>query len=69
MDFASGGIDYITKPFHAEEVLVRVENHLKSVRLTRELLQKNRELTSANERLEKEIHRREKAEDALQTAG
>jgi DNA-binding NtrC family response regulator len=67
--FRAGGIDYITKPFHAEEVLVRVENHLKSVRLTRELLQKNRELTSANGRLEKEIHRREKAEDALQTAG
>ena len=66
--FRAGGIDYITKPFHAEEVLVRVENHLKRVRLTRELLQKNRELTSTNERLEKEIQRRELAEAALQTA-
>lgn len=66
--FRAGGVDYITKPFHAEEVLVRVENHLNHVRLTRELLQKNRELTAANEKLEKEIHRREKAEDALQAA-
>ena len=66
--FRAGGLDYITKPFHAEEVLVRVENHLKRVRLTRELLQKNRELTATNERLEKEIRRRELAEAALQTA-
>lgn len=66
--FRAGGIDYITKPFHAEEVLARVENHLKRVRLTRELLHKNRELTVTNERLEKEIQRRELAEAALQTA-
>jgi len=66
--FRAGGVDYITKPFHAEEVLVRVENHLKHVRVTRELLQKNRELTSANESLQKEMQRRQKAEDALQAA-
>lgn len=67
--FAAGGVDYITKPFHAGEVLARVENHLKHVRLTRELMQKNRELTDANELLQKEMRRREQAEDALQTAG
>ena len=68
--FRAGGIDYITKPFHAGEVLARVENHLKNVRLTRELLDKNRELTETNARLEKEIQRRELAEvPALQTAG
>ncbi|HWB58340.1 MAG TPA: sigma-54 dependent transcriptional regulator [Chthoniobacteraceae bacterium] len=66
--FRAGGIDYITKPFHAGEVLARVENHLKNVRLTRELLDKNRELTATNERLQNEIQRREKAEAALQTA-
>jgi DNA-binding NtrC family response regulator len=66
--FRAGGIDYITKPFHAEEVLVRVENHLKRVRLTRELVQKNSELTAANERLQKEIGLRQKVEQALQTA-
>ena len=26
--FTAGGVDYITKPFHAEEVLARVETHL-----------------------------------------
>jgi len=66
--FRAGGIDYITKPFQNEEVLVRVENHLKRVRLTRELLDKNRALGLANERLLKEIELRTRAEDALQTA-
>lgn len=31
--FHSGGIDYITKPFDTEEVIVRVENHLNLYRL------------------------------------
>lgn len=31
--FSVGGVDYITKPFQVEEVLVRVENHLKLCRL------------------------------------
>jgi len=66
--FRAGGADYITKPFHAEEVLVRVENHLKRVRLTRELVEKNSELLATNERLRKETGRREKVEQDLQTA-
>ena len=48
----------ITKPFEKEEVLIRVETHLKISRLTRELTAKNRAL-------EQEIMRREQAEDAL----
>ncbi|MBW4520269.1 MAG: hybrid sensor histidine kinase/response regulator [Scytolyngbya sp. HA4215-MV1] len=35
--FQVGGIDYITKPFHAAEVLVRVETHLKLNRLQKQL--------------------------------
>lgn len=31
--FRVGGVDYITKPFQIEEVLVRVENHLQLYRL------------------------------------
>jgi two-component system sensor histidine kinase/response regulator len=31
--FEAGGIDYITKPFHHEEVMLRVENHLSFYRL------------------------------------
>jgi DNA-binding NtrC family response regulator len=66
--FQAGGIDYILKPFRAEEVLARVETHLRARRLTDELREKNAELTAANERLRQEIRRREQAEDALQTA-
>ena len=59
--FRVGGVDYITKPFEEEEVLVRVQTHLKNHRLTQELIQKNREL-------EQEIAMRVQAEEARQTA-
>jgi DNA-binding NtrC family response regulator len=59
--FRAGGVDYISKPFQAEEVLARVETHLKISRLTREL-------AARNQVLEAEIARRQQAEDALQTA-
>src|SRR5277367_1245734 len=36
--FEAGGADYITKPFQPEELLIRIENHLRSRRLTRELM-------------------------------
>ncbi len=35
--FAAGGVDYVTKPFHNEEVLARVETHLKLHSLQMEL--------------------------------
>ena len=59
--FRSGAVDYIPKPFQPEEVLVRVETHLQIARLTRELMQRNREL-------EAEIDRRQEAEAARRTA-
>jgi len=59
--FRSGGVDYINKSFHEEEVLVRIETHLNNSRLTQELLQKNQEL-------EQEIARREQAEEAQERA-
>lgn len=37
--FQAGGVDYITKPFHAEEVLSRVRTHLELSRSRRELAQ------------------------------
>ena len=67
--FAAGGVDYITKPFHGDEVLIRVATHLKISKLTRDLHQRNHELHSANESLRAEINRRQQAEDALQVAG
>jgi len=42
--FRVGGIDYITKPFHQEEVLVRIQTHLERTRLASELARLNREL-------------------------
>jgi two-component system, NtrC family, sensor kinase len=50
--FAVGGVDYITKPFQMEEVLVRVETHLAMCQLQSKLKQKNDELTIALEQLQ-----------------
>ncbi|MGA1790382.1 MAG: sensor histidine kinase [bacterium] len=49
--FAVGGIDYITKPFKAEEVLARIKVHLTIERLQNQLKQ-------ANERLEQKVTER-----------
>ncbi len=49
--FAVGGVDYITKPFQVEEVLVRVETHLAICQLQNKLKQKNEELTVTLEQL------------------
>jgi two-component system, NtrC family, sensor kinase len=49
--FAVGGVDYITKPFQVEEVLVRVETHLAICQLQNKLKQKNQELTVTLEQL------------------
>jgi CheY-like chemotaxis protein len=49
--FKAGGVDYVTKPFHAEEVVARVESQLKISRLQRELARQNQELMRKNEEL------------------
>jgi DNA-binding NtrC family response regulator len=59
--FRVGAVDYILKPFQAEEVISRVETHLKISRLTRELQNRNAEL-------EDEMARRRVAEDAREKA-
>ena len=66
--FRAGGVDYITKPFQNEEVLLRIETHLKIDRLTKVLIEANTELATMNKNLQQEIARREKVEEALQTA-
>ncbi|VXD23594.1 diguanylate cyclase domain-containing protein [Planktothrix paucivesiculata] len=57
--FSVGGVDYITKPFQVEEVLVRVKNHL-TLRTQHQLL------LAQNERLQQEIQARKVIEAALQ---
>lgn len=47
--FAVGGVDYITKPFQAEEVLARIETQLRLGRLQAELQERNLSLQQALE--------------------
>jgi CheY-like chemotaxis protein len=49
--FAAGGVDYVTKPFHFEEVEARITTHLKLRRLQTELAARNREYEKANHEL------------------
>lgn len=53
--FSVGGVDYITKPFHQEEVISRIITHLSLYKIRNELKQ-------TNERLQKEILERKLAE-------
>lgn len=46
--FLAGGVDYVTKPFHHEEVSMRVKTHLTLRKLQQELQQKNQRLQEAN---------------------
>lgn len=50
--FHAGGIDYITKPFMAEEVLARIRAHLSVKRLQTELVEQNTRLKQLNEELQ-----------------
>lgn len=56
--FNAGGIDFITKPFQAEEVIVRVETHISINRL-------QRELELQNNKMQLEIEERKKVEAEL----
>jgi CheY-like chemotaxis protein len=49
--FHAGGRDYVTKPFHVEEVMARVETQLTIARLANELTRRNEELSRRNEEL------------------
>jgi PAS domain S-box-containing protein len=59
--FEVGGVDYITKPFHVEEVLARIENHL----MIRQL---QKQLQAQNEQLQQEIRERQLAEEKFAIA-
>jgi len=51
--FKSGGVDYISKPFQVEEVLVRINTHLTICELQNQLELKNSQLHEQNKQLEK----------------
>lgn len=74
--FEVGGVDYISKPFHLQEVLVRVKNQIslssakaKIKQLNQELEQRVRnrtiQLETANQQLKQEIAQREKYQKEL----
>ena len=70
--FRAGGLDYITKPFREEEVLIRVRTHLRLNLLDRKLVEKNQqlekqygELAKKNRALEAEITQRKKLKGHL----
>ena len=56
--FSVGGVDYITKPFQLEEVLIRVKTHI-----TLQHMQKT--LEEKNTLLQEEVVKRKNAEEAL----
>jgi diguanylate cyclase (GGDEF)-like protein len=74
--FEAGGLDYITKPFQGEEVLVRVETQLRLRLAQREIQtlnqsleervrERTRQLEATNQHLQQEISERSKAEQQL----
>ncbi|HJQ26647.1 MAG TPA: protein kinase [Blastocatellia bacterium] len=66
--FQAGGVDYITKPFQAEEVLVRAETQLQIMRLQRALREQNQELLRKNSELVEAQQRTDKVFSALADA-
>lgn len=73
--FTSGGVDYVSKPLHVNEVIARVGTHLRLRAATRRLeaqLDEREELIgeldAVNEQLTDEIVEREAAQDQLQQA-
>jgi two-component system sensor histidine kinase ChiS len=56
--FSVGGVDYITKPFQVEEVIVRVENHLVLHHLRQQLQEANTALSQSNQELERRVAER-----------
>jgi formate hydrogenlyase transcriptional activator len=56
--FAAGGVDYITKPFQAEEMLARVETHLSLMRLQKKVEVQNAQLQRSRDELEERVKER-----------
>lgn len=63
--FVAGGVDYISKPFQTEEVLVRIETHLTLRRLRKELEEKNNRLQKSNKELSEALEEIKKLRGVL----
>jgi signal transduction histidine kinase len=62
--FAAGGVDYISKPFQAEEVLARVRTHLQLRNMQHRLQLRNQELDDMNQALQQAKAQAEAANQA-----
>ena len=63
--FATGGVDYITKPFQMEELHARVETHLKLRRLQIELEETNAQLLKVNDRMSRDLQAAAKIQETF----
>src|SRR4030066_1937750 len=63
--FAAGGVDFITKPYVSEEILVRVKTHIETCRLLSQLEHQAIELQLKNEQLKVEMTERKLATENL----
>ncbi len=66
--FLSGGVDYITKPFHGEEVMARVQTHLMLQNQMKQLNLQNQKLKELNCKLLEETDLRISTEKSLEIA-
>jgi phosphoserine phosphatase RsbU/P len=62
--FKIGGVDYITKPFQFDEVLVRVKTHIKLRKQQQQLEENFQQLQVANKALEKSLDTLKRDEEA-----
>lgn len=63
--FELGAVDYISKPFQAEEVIARVDTHLTMHLLRQEVSRRNRELEAANERMRRDLEAAARVQQSL----
>ena len=66
--FEVGGIDYVTKPFQFEEIIIRVQNQLTILRQKNILKNQQKLLSEQNIQLKQEIEERQQIEIALEKA-
>lgn len=66
--FEVGGIDYITKPFQVEEIIIRVKNQLTILQQKNSLKEQQKLLAQQNKQLKQEIQERQQIEIELAQA-
>jgi phosphoserine phosphatase RsbU/P len=60
-----GAVDYITKPFQAEEVVARVETHLQIRSLNKALEHSNKQLADSNARMKRNLNAAVEVQQAM----